>query len=130
MEITADDLRLVRGSQGLTQAELATILKVSHRTIANWEATGVPESKLQRVNLMIGSGLRVARQQASDAEGLTVKTSPSKAGPTATAVAPLDLDGASAKRRAHLLRAFTDVDLLNELADRAKTRGVALPRGK
>ena len=49
MPITWMQLQAARKAAGLTQAQLAERLGVSHRTIVNWEANGVPRKSEHQV---------------------------------------------------------------------------------
>jgi transcriptional regulator with XRE-family HTH domain len=128
MNISSDELRLVRDYMDLTQAEMAAHLGVSPRTVVNWETSGVPASKAERVARVLGSSLGEAKAQKRFLDE-AVHSTPSEDDYARWASEQPSYEeevvpGMSAdQRRAHLLQAFTDSDLLNELKSRAMRRG-------
>lgn len=114
----------------LTQAELATFLNVSPRTVVNWETSGVPESKVARIMPLIKPHLSEAEYVAEIIKRDSERPEPSdeefarwaaqqQQGPPE----PEQFGMSATQRRSHLLKAFSDVDLLNELKSRALRRG-------
>ena len=128
MNITADDMRLVRAHLDLTQAEMAQHLGISPRTVVNWETHGVPESKVARTLKIIGRALDDARQAEQIIAEMAAQEGPSdeeyaKWVERNIEPIPEPLGMTTDQRRAYLLQAFTDVDLTNELKARALRRG-------
>ena len=128
MKISADDLRLVRGHLDLTQAEMADHLGVSPRTVVNWETSGVPDSKVSRVNKVVGRDLEEVRHleafiEATKDDMPTDEQYQQWINESDERTEPAQIGMTADQRRSHLLQAFTDVDLINELKDRALRRG-------
>lgn len=130
MEINSDKLREVRRHLDMTQAEFAEHLGVSQRTIVNWENSGVPESKSERVAKL----LRPALDEMEMIEDM--RSRPDREPPPGWVerrnaelethwipgglkVAPPSPD----ERRSRLLAPFTNIDLLEELVSRSKSSG-------
>lgn len=125
MKISADDLRLVRSHLDLTQAEMAEHIGVSPRTMVNWETGGVPDSKVTRVLKVVGHDLDEAKRVQAFLKDNEDNFPPDDQPPfwVDDEPAPTQLGMTADQRRSHLLQAFTDVDLTNELKDRALRRG-------
>lgn len=110
--LSADDLRAVRYHLELTQAEFGVRLGVAVRTIVNWEAHGVPAYRAPRIQRALGPVL----QQALDGQRVLPPALPSTE----------DQGSLTPEaRRAQILHAFTDLDLLTELQARALRREAA-----
>lgn len=128
MKISADDLRQVRSHLDLTQAEMASHIGVSPRTMVNWETNGVPESKVVRVAKVIGKDLDEAKRIEEFLKD-AAENRPSDEDYQSwidnadDRPEPVQLGMTADQRRSHLLQAFTDIDLTNELKDRALRRG-------
>ncbi|MFP3579960.1 helix-turn-helix transcriptional regulator [Arthrobacter sp. SIMBA_036] len=126
MKISADELRLVRSHMDLTQAEMASHLGISPRTIVNWETSGVPDSKAARVLSVLQHDLEEAKQEEWYRE--SVANMPVPEVPPGYMSADAEVEDSRPglhpdRRRANLLQAFTDSDLLAELRSRALRRG-------
>jgi DNA-binding XRE family transcriptional regulator len=126
MKITADELRLVRAHMDLTQAEMAQHLGISARTIVNWETNGVPDSKTARVLSILKRDIEEAKEEEWFRESVASMPVP-EAPPGYVSAAAEEEDSRPGmhpdRRRANLLQAFTDSDLLAELRSRALRRG-------
>lgn len=131
MKINADKLQAIRRYMDLTQAEMAEHLDVSPRTIANWESSGVPLSKEARVVRILGSvisevdyieSLNDAPPPALSDEEIEELNRRSEEADWAPSWATKNSKSPEA-RRAYLLQAFSDVDLLLELKSRSLRRG-------
>lgn len=128
MNITADDMRLVRAHLDLTQAEMAAHLGVSPRTVVNWETNGVPESKVARTLKVIGRAIEDAKRAAEIIAEMADQPAPTTEEYEAAMrwqedSQPEQLGMTVEQRRSYLLQAFSDVDLTNELKSRALRRG-------
>lgn len=126
MKISANELRLVRSHMDLTQAEMASHLGISPRTIVNWETSGVPDSKAARVLSVLQHDLEEAKQEEWYRESVANMPVP-EVPPGYLSADAEDEDSRPGlhpdRRRANLLQAFTDSDLLAELRSRALRRG-------
>lgn len=72
MEITGDQIREERERRGWTQQQLAQLLKVSMRTVGNWErGATVPQNRsgaIREVLLSPKTGAEQGRRSRTDAE--------------------------------------------------------------
>ncbi len=148
MSITWKQLRDAREHADLTQLELADMLGVSPRTIVNWEKEGsaVPRKSEYKVIRELGSAFHALRhfQTVSgiphpadldeidyvvpDENGIEVLTTREDYDKYQDHLDReqniFDSSGRQLARRRSALSPFTDLDLLSELVDRAKDRGV------
>lgn len=131
MKISADELRMVRDYMDLTQAEMAAHIGVSARTVVNWETNGVPASKVDRISRLLARELDDAKSFRKFHEESADLPEPSEEdyarwvndGHINDYVEEPRPGMSAEQRRSHLLQAFTDTDLLNELKSRALRRG-------
>ena len=62
MEITGEALGMARIGRGMERDELAKLLGVSLRTVANWEKNGVPQHRIALVMTKMGASIRAAQE--------------------------------------------------------------------
>lgn len=143
--ITSQELRDARHRADLTQAELATRLGVSLRTVTNWEGGSGPlaDRAEQKIMSALGGTITRMRLGVHEAQGLDIpaevltqmaEAKAARDGHASTidaaerdalrtqSLSERGYGGEQRKRR--LLSMFTDIDLLHELTNRARQRNV------
>lgn len=120
--ITSQELRDARHRADLTQAELASRMGVSLRTVTNWEGANGPLPDRAEAKIMEALGATVVRVRRGMRNIHQLESEQDGHDPVREqSLKERGFGGEERKRR--MLSMFTDVDLLHELTSRSRQRG-------